>query len=60
MLLPEDRRHIIGVEAITGCTDGTAARRIALTLLNERPQYSGVSVWDRSGKVFEELISKKR
>lgn len=64
--MPDDRcyflnaeRHIVGVEAITDCADDTAARRIAMTLLNERPQYSGVAVWERSRKAFEELISKR-
>jgi hypothetical protein len=53
-----DQRHIVGFEAITECEDDTAARRIAITLLNRRPQYSGVAVWERSRKVFEELLSK--
>jgi hypothetical protein len=49
-------RHIVGVESITECDDDAEARKIAMTLLQERPQYNGIAVWDRSRKVFEEMI----
>ena len=51
-------RHIVGVEAITECKDDAVARKIAITMLIERSQYSGVAVWDRSRKVFEEMMAK--
>jgi len=51
----------VGVEAVTDCADDTAARRIAMTLLNERPQYSAVAVWERSrGVDLQALISPQR
>jgi hypothetical protein len=51
-------RHIVGVENISECTDDAEARTRAITFLPQRPQYRGVAVWERSRKVFEELISK--
>jgi hypothetical protein len=53
-----DHRHIVGVEQLAGCPDDNEARKIAMTLLNDRPHYSGVAVWERSRKVFEELIAR--
>ena len=53
-----DQRHIVGVEALTGCKDDAEARRLAMTLLKDRPLYSGVAVWELSRKVFEEMISQ--
>jgi hypothetical protein len=53
-----DQRHIVGVEELGGCADDNEARKIAMTLLNDRPHYSGVAVWERSRKVFEELIAR--
>lgn len=50
-------RHIVGVEELHHCGNDTEARHAAMTLLNQRPHYCGVAVWERSRKVFEELVS---
>jgi predicted translin family RNA/ssDNA-binding protein len=48
-------RHIIAVENLTECQDDAEAREQAIKLLHERPQYSGIAVWELHRKVFEEL-----
>jgi hypothetical protein len=51
-----DSRHIVGVENLTRCPDDSEARVRAITLLQERPQFSGVAVWELNRKVFEEML----
>jgi hypothetical protein len=48
--------HIIKTEDLTGCADGQAARRAALSLLNSQARYCGVSVWEDERKIFAEFI----
>jgi hypothetical protein len=52
--------HIVGLKDMAECIDDTEARCIAITLLNEQPRYSGVSLWDGQRKVFGEFIPADR
>jgi hypothetical protein len=52
--------HIVGLKDMAECIDDTEARRSAITLLNEEPRYSGVSLWDGRRKVLAEFIPSGR
>jgi hypothetical protein len=53
-------RHIIGIENLSECQDDVEARERAIKLLQERPQYHGIAVWELNRKLFEEMVEHRR
>lgn len=50
--------YIVDFQELTKCRDDVAVRLRAIALLDERPQYKGVTVWERSRKIFEKIPQK--
>lgn len=50
-------QHIVDCEVLEHCIDDGEARRAATSMLQQRLQFRGVSVWDRARRVFEQLIA---
>jgi hypothetical protein len=48
--------HIVTTQDLVNCSDEREARRLAITLLNTKSQYCGVSVWEADRKIFAEFI----
>jgi len=53
----DSEEHIVGYEVLDLCANDSEALEAANSLLHQRLQYRGVSVWDRARKVFEKMIA---
>jgi hypothetical protein len=53
----DSEQHIVDCEVLDQCVSDWEARQIAASMLQQRRQFRGVSVWDRARRVFEQLIA---
>jgi hypothetical protein len=53
----DSEQHIVAYELLAHCVTDMQAQQAATSLLQQRRECRGVSVWDRARMVFEELVA---